>query len=209
MDNETRKGIRATQKAATRTAVLNAAKEEFERVGFQSASVRTIAKLAGVSPGTVIHHYGEKTDLLHAAFFEDLDDAIKRGLAPVKQASIEQQLTKLTRAVFKYYQRRPQLSRTLLKESLFADPPWKERFQEQTTNVHVAIVDMGIKAIARGELREGTDLRALGAAYLSFFYFALLAWAQGAVEKPAQMVGTLVAQHLEGLRPEQPANTRR
>ena len=67
---------RADQKAATARAVLEAARNAFERVGFEDASLRDIAAEAGVSAGTVVHHYGEKRDLLHAALFSDLDKLV-------------------------------------------------------------------------------------------------------------------------------------
>ena len=42
-------------------------------------------------------------------------------------------------------------------------------------------------------VRKGTGL--------SFFYFALISWVQGAHANPGPLVERLVAQHLEGLRP--------
>src|SRR4051812_49671972 len=120
-------GSRAAQKAATARAVLEAARTEFERVGYEAANIRAIAKRAGVSAGTVIHHHGDKRELLHAALFEDLEATLRRALAGLATGSenlIEQQLDQLTRAMFRYYRKRPALSRTLLKESLFADEPW-------------------------------------------------------------------------------------
>ena len=104
--------------------------------------------------------------------------------------------------MFRYYQRRPALSRTLLKESLFADPPWAERFTGQARGIHAAIARLAGAAVARGELRAGGDGALLGVAYLSFFYFALIAWVQGAHAEPAALVERLVQQHLEGLRPQ-------
>jgi hypothetical protein len=110
-------------------------------------------------------------------------------------------LDRLARAVFLHYQERPRLSRVLLKESLFAEPPWAERFQGQTAGVHAAVVQLGEEAVARGELSPATDLQLLGMAWLSFFYFALLAWAQGAHPDPARLVRAQFAQHIHGLEP--------
>ena len=45
-------------------------------------------------------------------------------------------LVKLTRSVIRYYQKRPALSRTLLTESLFAHPPWTQKFRAQVAMVH-------------------------------------------------------------------------
>ncbi len=194
--------IRATQKAATAKSVLEAAREEFERVGFEAANIRAIARRAGVSPGTVIHHHGDKRELLHAALFEDLDATLHRVLADLGDGTLLEQLSRLTAGVFRYYEKRPRLSRTLLKESLFADPPWAERFTAQVTMVHAAIARLAARAIARKELRADVQPALLGVAYFSFFYFALIGWVQGGHPQPVALVDHLLAQHLAGLRPK-------
>lgn len=103
--------------------------------------------------------------------------------------------------MFAYYQRRPVLSRALLRESLFADAPWAERFTGQVAKVHGTLARLTTEAIARGELRSEASAPLFGVAWFSFFYFALISWAQGAHPTPVTMVDHLVAQHLDGLRP--------
>jgi AcrR family transcriptional regulator len=200
---------RAAQKLATGQAVLDAARDEFERVGFEAANIRAIAARAGVSPGTVIHHHGDKRDLLHAALFEDLERTLADALRALGPPPLEQQLVRLTGAVVRYYQKRPALSRTLLAESLFAAPPWAQRFTAQVAQIHAAIAKLATAAIGRGELRSDTDPMLLGVAYFSFFYFALIAWVQGAHDQPVALFERLLAQHLEGLRPHASRTTRR
>lgn len=201
MDNEERKGARALQKEATAKAVLRAAREEFARVGFEAANLRAIATRAGVSPGTVIHHYGDKRELLHAALFSDLEETLHAALARPGPGPLEAQLSRLAGAVFGYYQGRPALSRALLKESLFADPPWAERFAAQTAEVHEAIGRLAEAAATRGELRPDAERSVLAVAWLSFFYFALIAWVQGGKLDPVALVDRLFQQHIRGLRP--------
>jgi AcrR family transcriptional regulator len=199
--NQPRPPTRAAQKQATAAAVLAAAREEFEQVGYERANIRSIAKRASVSAGTVIHHHGDKHELLHAALFHDLEATLDRVLGSLGHGTFEQQLSRLTRGVFRYYQKRPKLSRTLLKESLFADEPWASRFTGQTARVHAEITRLAAEAIARGELRADADGARVSAAYFSFFYFALIAWVQAAHGTPVELVDHLFAQHLEGLRP--------
>lgn len=203
MSDETEKtpGVRATQKEVTRKAVLDAARQEFARVGFEAANLRAIAAAAGVSAGTVLHHYGDKRELLHAALFDDLDRTLKRALAKPGPGPLEAQLSRLTKAVFRYYQRRPALSRALLRESLFAGEPWAQRFAAQTAEVHGAITRLVEEAMVRGELGPQTRPPLVAVAYLSFFYFALIAWTQGGHKTPVPLVDQLVQQQLEGLRP--------
>jgi len=206
--NETEPGVRATQKAATREAVLEAARNEFEAVGFEAANVRNIAKRADVSAGTVLHHFGEKKELLYAALFDDLEATLDRALAR-SSGTLEKQASSLGAAVFAYYQKRPALSRTLLKESLFAEGPWAGKFVAQTQRVHVALTEAVKRSVAEGALVPGTSTEAVAAAWLSFFYFALIGWVQGAHGTPLALVEHLFSQHLAGLRPPPSKRSRR
>lgn len=200
---------RAAQAAETREAVLEAARHEFERVGFEQASIRDIAAKAGVSAGTVIHHHGDKRELLHAALFEALDAALRKALAGAGPGPLEEQLGRVTVAVFRHYKRRPKLARTLLRESLFADGPWAKRFAAQAAEVHTALAGFVVAARDRGELRADVDPIRIAVAYLSFFYFGLIGWTQGGLARPEALVDGLVRQHLEGARPIRRARSRR
>jgi AcrR family transcriptional regulator len=191
---------RVAQKEKTRLAVLEAARAEFERVGFDGANVRAIAARAQVSAGTVLHYYRDKKELLHAALFDALDQALTRAIGRLTDGPIEGQFDALGKAVFRFYAKRPTLSRTLLKESLFADPPWAQRFSAQVSRVAQAMTRLTEAAIAREELRAELDPRLVAVAWFSFFYFALIAWVQGAQRHPARLCSALMRQHLAGLR---------
>jgi AcrR family transcriptional regulator len=194
-------GVRAQQKAATREAVLAAARDEFEAVGFEAANVRSIAHRAGVSAGTVLHHFGEKRDLLHAALFDDLEATLSRALARVGHRPLAKEASALGGAVFGYYQKRPALSRALLKESLFAEGPWAKGFVTQAQRVHQALAGLARREVEAGRLDASVSPDVVAAAWLSFFYFALIGWVQGANPTPLAFTETLFAQHLEGLTP--------
>ncbi|WP_437669029.1 TetR/AcrR family transcriptional regulator [Sorangium sp. So ce131] len=194
-------GRRDAQKEATRARILETARDHFERHGFEAANVRAIAADAGVAAGTVLLHFQDKRDLLHAALFDDLAAAAAEAVADEQPGTLEQQLHRLAAAFFAYYARRPALSKTLLREALFADPPWQERFTGQVASVHARVAALFDAARARGEVAEGADAALFGVAFFSFYYFTLIAWVQGAHPAPLALLDRLVAQHLCGLRP--------
>ena len=194
-------GPRAQQKAATREAVLAAARDEFEAVGFEAANVRSIARRANVSAGTVLHHFGDKRELLHAALFDDLEVTLDRALARIGTKPLVKEASALGSAVFGYYQKRPALSRTLLKESLFAEGTWARAFVAQAQRVHQAVAQLARREVELGRLEASVSPDVVAAAWLSFFYFALIGWVQGATPTPLAFTETLFAQHLEGLSP--------
>lgn len=195
---ETTATTRRDKKAATRARILSVARDRLEDVGFDATSIRDVAKDAGVAPGTVLLHFTDKSDLLHAALFEGLDRVWARAKKAPRGKSLELELTAVARAFYAFYAARPALSRALLRESLFAAPPWSQRFAVQVGDVHAHVVARGRAARERGELSDAFDLDVLGAAFLSFYYFALLAWVQGSHEDPTRLFRRLLAQHLLG-----------
>ena len=64
---------RASQKAATRARILDAARALLESSGYEASNIRAVAAEAGVSTGAVLQHFQDKQDLLHAALFDDLE----------------------------------------------------------------------------------------------------------------------------------------
>ena len=116
----------------TQRRILAVARAHFERSGFEPSSFRAIAEDAKVAVGTVALHFVDKSGLLHAALYEDLERAIARCLTRGKRGSVVTRLTDIFEPAYEYYARRPRLSRTLLESSLFAASPWKERFASQS-----------------------------------------------------------------------------
>jgi AcrR family transcriptional regulator len=58
--------------AATRTAILSAARRRFAGDGYERATIRAIAADAGIDPSMVIRYFGSKADLYAAASAIDL-----------------------------------------------------------------------------------------------------------------------------------------
>ena len=192
---------RDARKAATQARILEVARLHFERDGFDAASIRAIASESGVATGTVLLHFTDKAGLLHAALHEDLEKAIARSLATKARGPLLTRLAAVARPFYAYYAARPKLSRTLLRESLFAEEPWRARFNQQVLRVTAHVAMLVEQARADGELAPTTDTQMLSVAFLSFYYFALLGWVQGGIEDPLAWFKKLMAQHLGVTRP--------
>lgn len=63
-------GRQSDRAAATRQALLSAAREVFAGAGFTDASITDVVAKAGASVGSLYHHFGGKADL-YLALFED------------------------------------------------------------------------------------------------------------------------------------------
>jgi AcrR family transcriptional regulator len=190
---------RTARKEETRDRILEIARAHFERDGYEGASFRGIAEEAGVAVGTVALHFDDKKGLLHAALYDDLEEAIALCVTRGRRGSLVTRLTDIMEPAYAYYARRPRLSRTLLESSLFAASPWKERFGEQAARVNARIAEVVHAAQSRGEIASGTDVTVLGASVFSFYYMALIGWAQGLIAVPSMLFRSMVEQHVRGV----------
>lgn len=192
--------LRQVRKHATQARILDAARAHFERHGFDAASIRAIAAEAEVAAGTVLLHFGDKLGLLHAALHDDLEETIRRCLAATNRGKLLARLVAVARPFYAYYAARPALSKILLRESLLAESPWRERFTGQLTRVLAHVVAMVEEAKSSGEIDRATDARLFAAAFSSFYYFALIGWVQGGIDDPMRLFKKLMSQHISGSR---------
>ncbi|MGW8353136.1 TetR/AcrR family transcriptional regulator [Streptomyces wedmorensis] len=68
---------------ATRAAILEAARERFAADGYERATIRSIARDAGIDPSMVMRYYGNKEGLFAAASEIELD-LPELGLLPAR-----------------------------------------------------------------------------------------------------------------------------
>jgi AcrR family transcriptional regulator len=98
---------RAERRAATATRILEAARVEFGSHGEDGATIRGIARRAGVDPSLVLQHYGSKQELFALSVrpvVEQVGDDVPahiaevlsirlRGLPPATRALLRSMLT--------------------------------------------------------------------------------------------------------------------
>ncbi|WP_157245399.1 TetR/AcrR family transcriptional regulator [Nonomuraea typhae] len=98
--------------AATRAALLDAAREEFAAYGIAGARVDRIAERAGVNKERIYGHFGNKEKLFDAVINEALDELTAQIALPGGDpAAYVQRLSA-------YYAEHPQLVRLLMWEAL-------------------------------------------------------------------------------------------
>ena len=73
-------------KEVTIKRILQSASNEFKEHGFERASVRVIAKNAGVTPGAIYKHFKSKEDIFRAIVIPTLDHLYKRNKELTNQA---------------------------------------------------------------------------------------------------------------------------
>jgi AcrR family transcriptional regulator len=79
-DEDGRQRTQAERRAATRRALLDAARSMFAEKGYHGAAAEEIVRRAGVTRGALYHHYEDKKDLFRAVVDEmegEIDEEIE------------------------------------------------------------------------------------------------------------------------------------
>jgi len=182
-----RVSTRRTQAAAeTRRLILTAAKDLYLEKGYRLAPTRELARRAGVAEGTVFAHFPDKASLLAAALHEDLDQAIgcAVGSLPPREAPCRERLLHLAGALYAYYAQNPELSRALVKESLFLGGDWGERIRDAVLGFVALVKGIVEEAKARDEYAPDVDAALAGKTFFAAYYLELLDGLSGPVFDP-------------------------
>ena len=155
-----------------RRLLLDAARREFLEQGYEGASVRRIVAEAGVSTGTLFNYFHNKLDLLHQVFRSDLEVVLGEVLAVEDTSSISDQLAAMVKIPLGHFAAQPQLSRVLLKESLFATGESGAAFREQATRFAADVQRRFERAVAKGEAHVAPPVATLS--FMSAYYFGLI-----------------------------------
>jgi len=166
-------GLKPDVKERLESAVL----EIFSESDFHKASIRDVAKKAGVSFSTIYNHYGSKERLVFAfvdVWMGKLTDRIIDHLQGIED--LKEKLRKVFWVQIDYYERHPGLGRIL-----FMTLPMKTWMVDETFK-QKKMINMFLSVLRQGQ-KEGTlnsDLRAgvlldfiMGFIQRSFFMWVL------------------------------------
>ena len=137
----------------THAKIRSAAIEHFAKDGFQKANLRAIAATAGVSAGSVIHHFGSKEGLRRACDEYVLRDLIRRARDETSPAGLQD--------VVRNYLENPaefQIQIGYLARAISEDSPAARQFVDTLVDESEAIITAGI---ANGSMRPSSDPRVL------------------------------------------------
>ena len=130
-----------------RNQILDAAARLFARKGYKGATIREIAREAGVAEGTIYNYFDSKHDLLISLpqriswplVSSFVKSARRQGSATV--ADDEEQMVQLLEAAMSSMQQHTDAVKVLLAYIPFMDEEIQARFMEQTTLFFTRIFD--------------------------------------------------------------------
>ncbi|MEG2311898.1 TetR/AcrR family transcriptional regulator [Brevundimonas sp.] len=153
---------RQVAKARTRIKVLEAARNLFAERGYDAATIRDIAKGAGMSTGAVFANFQDKAELFEAVFSDEmaaLSEAFTAGVA-IEAGTSARLAGGLSAGYHQVLDHLP-LMQAMVARSWFQPEDADKRVREFLAPVITTISDVLQAGIAKGELRQDTDVAML------------------------------------------------
>lgn len=170
-----------TRKQDTRQRLLDAAEQEFARVGFEAARLQDIARAAEISRPSLLYHFDTKDSLYRAvvlAVFQRLVQALSDAMATAGDFA-----ARLDATVFGYLafiEANPHIARIVLREVVDGRGPGRALLMEQAVPV-LQLIDDFVKRHAGKLLRRGLPVRE---AVLQIAFTAMVRAAAGELREP-------------------------
>ncbi len=155
----TNPGVRALAKKASQDKIVMAARKLFTEHGYDTATLRQIAKAAGLGLTTLFNHIQDKRDLIYLIFDEEVSLAAERAQAAIRPwQSFSEKILTISAFYFQMFSMEPVLSRILLSEILQQTPsPHLERHLAIRGRMMDEFEELAKTAQAAGELRSEFD----------------------------------------------------
>lgn len=186
---------RALAKQRTREKIMDAARQLFMARGYEGATVRDIAKAAGMSTGAVFASFADKAELFDeivAANYRELEAEMAQVVREAKD--VETALVGLFAAAYRSHVHQLPMVCAAMASGWTRDPATARRSAEALKPILRLIREALEQGVARGELASNTDVRLLRGivweVYLSGYRAALYQrW--GAEEMTNRLAGQL------------------
>jgi AcrR family transcriptional regulator len=199
-------GLREQNKLEKRQRIRAAARELFSRHGYDSATLRQIARRAHVGLGTLFNYAQDKRDLVFLIFNEELaavtDEALR---AAESHHSLLDQLMDIYKPHYEYFSKHPALSRILLKElTFYSEGKQAAAFQEIRGGL-ISGIEKAVRTAQQERRIQPKEKAAIVARQIFFISSgAIRWWIAGLSPQPREGLAELrrlLALQIRGLQP--------
>ena len=159
---EPRLNRRQAAKIRTRQKVLDAARTLFAERGYEPATIRDIAKGAGMSTGAVFANFQDKAELFEAVLSEDLAKLaeVLKAAAATEQTLRGRLMAALSAGYHGSLEQLP-LVQAVVDRSWFQPVAAEMRTRAAVTPLLAVVTDALQTGVREGELRQDADVRLL------------------------------------------------
>lgn len=190
-------------KKETRRLILDAARKLFLEQGVDKCTMRAIATAAGVSPASIIVHFKNKTALLEAALYEDIEKTLVGALGSLPaHATLLDRLLHIPQVMYEFYDADRNLYRALLRNTTFETEADNPMLTEQMNNYLIFLGELIEQEKVLGKIRPDTDPQLAAASLGSLYMGVLILFFRSPEMTPDTAVSMLTAmtrQYLEGI----------
>lgn len=200
---EPRLNRRQAAKIRTRQKVLDAARTLFAERGYEPATIRDIAKGAGMSTGAVFANFQDKAELFEAVLSEDLARLAETMKAAAGgESTLRARLMAVLSAGYHASLEHLPLVQAVVARSWFQPVAAEMRTRAAVTPLLAVVSDALQTGVREGELRQDADVRLLSeliySAYLSNYRRAAYDnWDMAALtDQMGKQIDAVLAGHL-------------
>jgi AcrR family transcriptional regulator len=170
-------GLREQNKLEKRQRIREAARELFSKHGYDSATLRQIARRAHVGLGTLFNYAQDKRDLVFLIFNEELaavtDEALR---AAESHHFLLDQLMDIYKPHYEYFSKHPALSRILLKElTFYSEGKQAAEFQEIRGRL-IAGIEKAVRTAQQQRRIQSKEKAAIVARQIFFISSGAIRW---------------------------------
>jgi AcrR family transcriptional regulator len=199
-------GLREQRKQEKRQRIRSAVRVLFSKHGFETATLRQIAKRAHVALGTLFNYAQDKRDLVFLIFNEELAAVADVALqAAHTQNTLLEQMMALCRPHYEFFAKNPTLSRILLKNMTFySEGKQAAEYHRNRSRLLNGIEEMVRSAQQEGQIRSDEDAALIARHLFLVFAGAVRWWISGRNPNPREGLDELrrfFVLQISGLRP--------
>lgn len=151
-------GVRTARKQATRERVLTAARDLFDEIGYEAATIRMIAERAGVAVGSVFTTFASKAEILSQVMLSRLDSLYAEldAVLPHLRGSCQDRLRSIMAIHYNFEMRHPRLFAAFVATTFLEPSPGVTSFG-QNLRLKGMLSDTLRDGVKRGEMRADLD----------------------------------------------------
>jgi TetR/AcrR family transcriptional regulator len=142
----------------TQQLILQTALREFSEKGFDGATAREIANLAGVNHGLIRYYFGTKEKLWRAAVdlaFAELNAGLARVIADPDLSNERERTRQMIRNYVRFVARRPEFVRLMHEEGKRKGPRMRWMVDRHVKPIYEAMSELMSRAQGKGFLPTG------------------------------------------------------
>jgi AcrR family transcriptional regulator len=170
-------GLRERNKLEKRRRIYQVARKLFEKQGYDSTSMRQIARAADVGEGTVFLYAKDKRELLFRIFKDELATVFDEAFRQVpRDAPFVDQILAFMTPLLQFLQPHGALARIMVRENFNLTGPVEEEFSDLRSNINSKFGRLLTDARQGGQIRSDRELPPLVDAIWSSIRFYTDDW---------------------------------